>query len=289
MPVITLTAFMRDDDAHGWEEAHQVDGGAGSPSLTPFLTAFDNLMKTFRVPLLAADGYYIGCRASYKTATNQTAGSNLLADIPIKGPDKIGGESVEMNLASDAVKIRMQNAASTANSDVYLRGVPDQIIQAGQLLFSGKVGGPWKRSLQAYTDALKGAAYGWFGENPALSPKGNVTAVVQNADGTVTFTVATTNGAPMPAAGTKIAVGFAKINNSKSILNRTFVCVVVNNTTLTTMKQISFGSFDTPGTFRIRVVGFIPYDHYSYARAGTRKTGRPFGAGRGRLSAQTLH
>jgi hypothetical protein len=84
-------------------------------------------------------------------------------------------------------------------------------------------------------------------------------------------------------------VKFAKINHSKSILNRTLVCTVTDATHVKTVNQIAFGSFDTPGIFTLKETGFIPYDHFSYYKAGSRKTGKVFGVGPGRSPAQTLH
>lgn len=289
MPVVTLTAFFRDDDGHGWSETHQVDGGVTITSLATILTPFDDLMKKFRVPLLASDGFYIGCRASYTTANKQRAGSNLLAPLPIKGPGDVDDQDRQMNLASDAVKVTMKNAADTARSDIYLRGVPDAVISAGQLFLAGAVGTPWNRALKAYASALKGAAYGWVGVNPATTSRGTTNDAVQQVDGTVLFTVLQTNGIPLPVTLDPIPIKFAKINRSKSILNRLIMCTVVDATHVKSVQQISFNSFDTAGVYSALVKGFIPYDHYGYVKAASRKTGKPFGVGRGRLPAQVLH
>jgi len=183
----------------------------------------------------------------------------------------------------------MKNAADTARSDIYLRGVPDNVIQAGQLYFGVKGGTAYKRALQSYTDALKGSVYGWLGINPATTPRGTVTQAVQNLDGTVTFTVLSTNGVPIPASLEPVPVKFSGINRGKSILNRQLMVRVINPTTLTTVNQVAFTSFDTQGKFIAQVRGFIPYDHYGYVKLASRKTGKPFGVGRGRLPAQTLH
>lgn len=289
MPTIRLTAFFRDDDGHGWSEQHDVDGGVTIATLTPYLAAFDNLMKSARRPMLAGDGFYIGCRAAYKTADGRIAAANLLADVPVRGTQTLQGVPIWMNEASDAIKVRMQNAASTANSDIYLRGVWDDVQVGGQIFFGGDQGTAFKRYLTAYTDGLRANAYGWTGVNPDATPRGKVENYLVNNDGKVQFQVAATNGKPMPAAGSKVQVKFARINGSKSILNRTIVCIVNSPTGLTTVQQIAASEFISEGSFIIPVKGFIPYDHFSYVKLGSRKTGRPFGVGRGRLSAAVLH
>ena len=289
MPIVRLTAFFRDDDGHGWSEQHDQDGGPGTPTLAGILSQFDSFNKQFRRPLLAADGYYIGCRASYKTANGQTAASNILNDPPLIGQQTSGGTPTYMNQASNAVKLRMQNAANTANSDVYLRGVWDAVFNGGVIDFTSAQGAAWKVLMTAYVDQLRGLVYGWQGIDPALTSRGAVTGYVQNEIGTVTLTIAVGNAIPLPAVGTKINVNFARINEGRSSLNRSLVCVVASPTTLTTVRQIAVSEFLSNGTYIAPVKGFIPYDHFGYVKAANRKTGRPFGVAPGRLPARTLH
>lgn len=289
MPTIRLTGFFRDDDGNGWSEQHDVDGGVTVTTLAPFITNFDNLMKSARRPLLAGDGYYIGCRASYRTATGRIAAVNLLPDIAQRGTQSTGGVEIGMDKASTAVKMRMSNAPNTANSDVYLRGIWDDVVSFGQLNFGGPVGIKFKQLLDAYTAGLIQLNYGWLGVNPDTSPRGNVTNYTQQQDGTVLLTVAVKNGVAMPANGSKVQAEFARINNSKSTLNRTLVVQVVSPTTVQTIKQVAVSDFATEGTFVIPVRGFIPYAIRTYNKLASRKTGRPFGLTPGRRAAQILH
>jgi hypothetical protein len=290
MPVIRLTSFFRDDDGHGWSETHDKDAGGDTVNLTPYVLSYDALMKTFRVPLLAGDGFYIGCRASYRTPGGKIAAAPKIEDQPIPGTQKIGNELIQMNDAALAVKVRMSNAASTASSDIYLRGVWDGVVQAGILHLGGDaVGTAFKQLLDAYQNALIQNAYGWAGISAAATPRGNVTNYVQTTGKTVKFTVAVTNGAPMPPEKSKVLVNFARINNSNSILNRGLVCTVTSPTELVTIKQIGVTDFTNDGTFIIPTKSIIPYDHVAYRSVSRRKTGRPFGVGRGRLPVRILH
>ena len=290
MPTVRLTAFFKDDDGHGWSEQHDKDGGAGTPDLTTLIANFHSLMQTFRRPLLGGDAFYLGCRASYRTATGAIAGDNLELDPPMRGVQTSGGFTVNMDAPVLAVKMRLRNSASTARSDVYLRGFWRQVINAGVLDFGVPPASEWKSRADLYAAALVSGGYGWLGVNPAFTSRGDVTGYAQQLDGTVTLNLVPTNGIVLPAAGTKLAVKFARINNSKSILNRTLICkVATGGAAVDTLKRVAVSDFETEGTYIATVTGFIPYAALSYYRLSKRKTGRPFGVGPGRLAAVTLH
>lgn len=290
MPTVRLTAFFKDDDGNGWSETHDKDGGSSITSLTTFLTNFDSLMKSFRRPLLGGDAFYVGCRASYKTAGGAIAGDNIVLDPPMRGVQTFSGEDVNMDAPEVAVKMRLRNDASTARTDVYLRGMWRQVILAGQLNFGSGAGAEWKTRVDQYAGQLVSLGYGWVGINPTATSRGEVTGYTINPDLTVTFNVGPTNGIVLPAAGTKLPVKFARINASKSILNRLLVCTVeTGGAALTTIEKITPSPFETKGTYIAEVKGFIPYAARSYYKLARRKTGRPFGVGRGRLAAQILH
>lgn len=290
MPVVRLTAFFKDDDGHGWSETHDKDGGGSITSLTTFLQNFNNLMQSFRRPLLGGDAFYIGCRASYKTADGSTAGDNVELDPPMRGPQTQGGVVVNMDAAEVAVKMRWRNDASTAHSDVYIRGMWRQVIDAGVLDFTSPQGAEWKNRADLYAGQLVQNAYGWVGTNPATTSRGEVTGYQANADGTVTLDVTARNGVALPPAGTKIAVKFARINRSKSILNRVLTCKVdVGGLTVTTQELVSPSDFETDGTYIATVKSFIPYAALTYYKLARRKTGRPYGVAPGRLRVATLH
>lgn len=290
MPIVRLTAFFKDDDGHGWSETHDKDGGTTITSLTAFIQNFNNLMQSFRRPLLGGDAFYIGCRGSYKTDSGAIAGDNIELDPPMRGPQTALGQTVNMDAAEVAVKMRWRNDASTAHSDVYIRGMWRQVIDAGVLDFTDPLGAEWKQRADNYAAALVAGAYGWQGTNPALTSRGKVTGYIQNANGTVTFNVTPQNGVMLPAAGTRVSVKFARINRSKSILNRVFVCTVeTGGAAVTTSELVSPSDFETEGTYIATVKGFIPYSALTYYKLARRKTGRPYGVAPGRLRVQTLH
>jgi hypothetical protein len=290
MPSIRLTGFFKDDDGHGWSETHDKDGGTSITGLTTFISAFNTLMVNYRRPLLAGDAFYIGCRASYKAADGTRPGDNFEMDPPMRGPQTFSGEVLTMTAPEAAIKMRLRNDSSTARSDAYLRGFWKQVIDAGVIDASSPAGAEWKRRADLYAGALVTNSYGWVGINPALTSRGKVTGYVLNDTGTVTLTLVPQNGVPLPVAGTRLAVSFARINRSKSILNRTFVCVVQPGaTTVETTELIGAFPFETEGTYIAKVTGFIPYAALSYYKLSKRATGRPFGVAPGRARVQTLH
>ena len=132
-------------------------------------------------------------------------------------------------------------------------------------------------------------AYGWQGTNAAATSRGNVTGYARNPDGTVTINVTPTNTVALPAAGSRVPVKFARINNSKSILNRSFACIVdLGGASVTTTEIVSPDPWVVGGTYIATVTGFIPYAAMSYFKLAHRKTGRPFGVEPGRLPVKVL-
>lgn len=290
MALVRLTSFFKDDDGHGWSEQHDKDSGGVPPDITALLTAYDTLMVSKRLPLLCGDSFYIGCRVTFRTAQNQNAGDNIENDPPKRGPQTQGGEPLNMSAPEAAIKMRLRNAASTQKSDVYLRGFPKNLIDAGVLTFAGAIPSGWKNKADEYAAALVAGNYGWVGVNSANTSRGKVTGYQRQVDGTVLFNLTPTNGVPMPAAGTKLNVKFARINRSKSVLNRVLVCTVgVGGTTVQCEEVIACDDFANDGSYIATQVSFIPYAAVSYYRLSQRKTGRPFGVGPGRLPVRILH
>jgi hypothetical protein len=290
MPIVRLTGFFKDDDGHGWSETHDKDGGSTIVSLAPFLNDFDALMQNQRRALLAGDAFYIGCRASFPVSPKLNAGDNIERDPPLRGPKTFSGNELGMTAPEAAIKMRLRNTGFTAKSDVYLRGMWSQTINFGVLDFGSVVGAEWKRRADEYAAALVAGSYGWQGTNNAATSRGNVTGFAHNTDGTVTINLTPTNAVPLPGAGVHIPVKFARINNSKSIMNRSFACKVdAGNASVTTTELVNPTPWIVGGTFIATITGFIPYSAVSYYKLAHRKTGRPFGVAPGRLPAKVLH
>lgn len=291
MPIIRLTAFFQTDDGYGWSEQHCVDGGSVITSLQPFLNTFDGIISNLRRPMLGGDAFYIGARAAYRTTGGKIASAPLVKNPGMRGQQTYMGEDTFTTAQEVAAKLRFANITSTAFSDVYLRGLWDQVENAGVLNFTSKAGAGWKALALAYVAGLQQANYGWEGIDPALTSRGDVSAYVSNPDGTITFTVAPTNNVALPvppSPGIRYSVRFARLNHSKSVLNRTLVCTVVSPTSLKTVQVVSASDFETAGTYVLPVTGFILYGPVAYWKLARRACGRPFGLTRGRAPVRAL-
>lgn len=291
MPLYRHTAFFRDDDGHGWTETHDWDSASSSElDLAARAELFNALMRSRRVPLLAGDAFYLGCRVSkYQPGSMAKVQSfPIFLDSPDAGTPNVSTASTPMDAALLAVKVTFADATGTSRTDTYLRGVWDQVIQAGQLNFNGVAGAKFAELLKMYQDSLIQNGYGWIGKG-ATSPFGRVDGFDQNPAGTVTFTITQNGGTPLVASTVPVTVYFARLNRSTSTLNRPILCYVRSAIQLTTVQQIATGPFATGGTFYMRTPAFFRYSLVAYRKLSARKTGRPTGVGRGRLPARRVY
>lgn len=283
MPVVRLTAFFKDDDGRGWTETHGRAAGTEPVNLQQYINDFDYLMRTFRVPMLARDCSYLGCRAAYRSASNRIRSQPLLLNPPLEGPKTWQQQELWSAAPSAAVKLRLTDSTRTANKDVYLRGFWDDVEVAGYVNFDRPIGAEWKKRADAYTALLISNGYGWEGIDPVNTRRGTVESYTVDANLFVEFTVNVITGPALIPGPARVPVRFARLNNSDSVLNRTLVCTVESPTRLRTVEPIAAGPFRGKGTFVLPVLTFIPYAAVSYYRLARRKTGRPFDLQVGRL------
>jgi len=290
MPYYRHTAFMRDDDGHGWSETHDWDSGSDVDiNLSARAAAFNQLMITHRVPLLAKDGFYLGCRVSrYKgSELGKIQSFPIFLDLPMHGTENVSTAKTEMDASLLAVKVTFANSNGTARADTYLRGVWEQVITAGQLDFSGVAGSTFAQLLKSYQNALMQFGYGWLGKAPN-SRYGYVNSYKSNTDGTITFELNPQGGGGMPF-GRKFTLYVARLNDSDSVLNRPILCTSNGPLEATSVNQIAAGPFRSKGTFYVREPGFFRYDQVAYRKLSSRKTGRPTGVGRGRSPTRRVY
>lgn len=293
MPVVHCIAFFKDDDGNGWSERHAIDGGASAPALGTFLANFDALMTSKRVPLLGQDTFYVGARVAYRTADRKIASAVVIKNPPTSGPKTFMGTTVSTMAPEETVKMRLQNAAQTNAADTYIRGGWHEASRDGVLDFGSALGAQFKIRLDSYANALIQGAYGWEGIDTTKTSRGDVTDYVTGADGRITFTVQATNGVALPtptppATIVTMDIRFSRINNSKSVLNRTLVCDILTPTSMRTRNVVAASDFTGAGTYVAKVTGLIPYAVLDYYKLARRATGRPFGLTPGRARARAL-
>lgn len=290
MPTYRHTAFFRDDDGHGWTETHDWDTPSiGGVDLAARAETFNQLMRTRRVPLLAADAYYLGCRVSkFQPGTFAKSQSfPIFLDLPDGGTKNVSTAKTEMDAALLAVKVTFADAVGENRADVYLRGVWEQVITAGQLDFGGVAGGAFKTLLASYQSELIQGGYGWIGRAPT-STRGRVVGYTVQPSGRVSFTLDNLTGDPLPLAGQQRTFFFARLNNSNSVLNRPIVCSMTGVLEAETVAPIAAGPYVSAGTFYLRNPQFFAYAQVAYRKLSARKTGRPIGVGRGRAPARPV-
>jgi hypothetical protein len=289
MPTVKLTAYFNDDDGRGWSETHHREGGTEPINLDAYLGQFDALCQMVRVPLLARDCRYLGCRASYRSADKKIRSGIVLHNPPRSGQQSFHQQSLWSAAPNTAVRMRMTNSTGTAASDVYLRGYWDELERGGYVDFVGTpFGAEWKSRADTFAAALIQAAYGWEGIDPVQTSRGAVINYTHDSAGRVVFTVFVTSGPALTPSPERFSVRFARINRSNSVLNRSFVCTIVDSQTIRTVAPVAAGPFEESGTFVLPRRTFIPYAKVAYYRLSQRKTGRPFGLAPGRLPARPL-
>ena len=153
------------------------------------------------------------------------------------------------------------------------------------LNFNTAVGKKWKRLLDAYTDALVGGQYGWMAQSNAGVRRGKIANYVIDGDGFITFTLEKEIGPALPAPGKPLPFRAARLNDSHSVLNRSFIVEVISPTTVMTAVPTGALPFDSAGTFVINSKAFVRYTGAQYCILGKRSPGRPIGESPGRRKA----
>lgn len=282
MPVTaTCTAYFGSDAGRGWSESHQLSISTPVGNLLPVLQNFRTLIDQFRKPLLARDRYLKGLKVSYPTETGD------LASAPFRyQPRLYPGNQREGCAPSIAAMARLGTATAQQWSNCYLRGFWDVVEQDEELNFNTAGGGAWKALYDQYSAALVSGQYGFSALNDQTTARGACTGYTTDLNGFVTFTLVPDNPALIPAAGVKKEFRFARLNNSASPLNKSFVCEVIDGTHVKTVKRTAAGPFVDQGTFVMEQTIFQRYTGTVYVILARKPEGNPTLASRVRRKAQ---
>lgn len=282
--VLRCTAIFGSDAGKGWSESHDRLFAEEPTDLLPHLLAFKLLIDQKRVPLLGRDCYVKALRVAYRSA------SGAIKSSPFKyQPYQRPGNDKRGSAPAIAAKVRMGTSTNADFSDIYLRGFWDTIEEDEQLVLNVGDGAIWAGLLDQYVAALVGSqpAYGWSGINEALTSRGEVTAYSVPLNTRPLFTVNPTNGVTLAALVNKIVpFNFAKLNNSRSVLNRSLVVKVLSETEVQTTQPIAATAFTGEGTYIAPVKQFFAYTGKQYVILGRRAMGRPIGDSPARLKAR---
>ncbi len=268
---LKCTAFFQSNEGKGWAESHWRIIDTPVAALLPFMSQFQALMENFRVPLLAADCFLKGVRVSYATSDGSIA-SSPFRYAPVKRPaNQQRGAS-----PSIAVMARMGTASNSQFSPTYLRGFWDSIETDEEVDFVNGDGPVWKGLLDRYVSALVAQPYGFLGQSDTLSRRGRVTGYTTDVNGRITFVVFPVSGPAFPAFGSPpFQIRISRLNQSKSILNRTQIVTVVDATHLETVVPTAALEFTSAGTYVQDVQTFLAYTGLQYAILARKPMGRP--------------
>lgn len=282
MPVTaTCTAYFGSNAGRGWSESHQLSLTTPVGQLLSVLQNFRTIMEQFRRPLLASDRYLKGLKVSYPTDTGD------LASSPFRYQPYMYPNNQQAGCApSVAAMARLGTITNQQFSNCYLRGFWDAVEENEQLNFNTLAGGQWKALYDQFSAALVSGQYGFSALNDQTTARGKCTGYTTDVNGFVTFTIAADNPALIPAAGTKVEFRFAKLNNSSSPLNKSFVCEVLTATTVKTVKRVAAGPFVDQGTFVMEQTIFQRYTGTQYVILARKPEGNPTLASRARQKAQ---
>lgn len=277
MATVKAVMIMRAGEGYGWQEVHYRDSGSDTPNLQAQLDTLQNEIAIRRAPLLGADCSVVGLRVSYPR-DGVVASQSRKVYLP--------GEPTE-NTTSQSNSLAMPwfDTTRTRHKTTHLRGFWDSVESNEAYHPEGGAAHGWASKLGQYTAALVARTYGWPSKDAALSSKGRVADYIVTAAGVIRFTIIKDGGADL-VAGKNVTVRFSRINHSKSVLNDSFLCYVVDPTHVETVNEIAAGPFITAGRFNVRVPAFTAYSGCEVPSLGERRMGAPLGHYPGRRKAR---
>lgn len=260
---------------YGWSETHYFNSSSENPDLQVRINDLINVVGPARAALLGESCNIVGFRVSYPREGEIASRANRFF---IPGDPSQKGASPSVSLAVNFV-----DSTNTKKKITHLRGFWDSVEYDESYHPENPEGAGWNDRFIAWKSTLIGR-YGWLTKSAAASVKGKVTDYLVNDDELVQFTVARVSGAAMPI-GSTVTVKFAKLNQSKSVLNRALLCTVTSATTIVTNAPIAAGAFTCEGIFSIRQVVFVGYNETGSISLGERRMGRPLNLYPGRSKA----
>ncbi len=269
--------YFRSSEGYGWSETHFRNISDATIDLKAVADDARTNIVPKRVALLGEDCSFIGLRVSYPL-TDEIASYNTDENIG-SGNGKTGAASA-LSLVTTFVNVTYNRKSIT-----HLRGFWDDLERDETFNPEPGVGAEWAAVFTQWKDALIARGYGWLSKNVPTSAKGLVNSYVEETDGTVKFLISANANITL-RVGTNIAVRFARINNSKSTLNRTLVVRVNTANELQTVAPIATGAFSGKGIYTFRDTVFYGYANTGGLKIGKRQMGKPIGLSVARSKAR---
>ena len=280
MPVLVKHVIVfQSTGGYGWTETHYKSSASETPDLQVMLNnaaAVGGILLR-RSDLLGEDSFIKSLRVSYPRAGAVASQSRNTF---------LQGQAGEPT-AAPALSLAWSffDTTKTRRKITHLRGFWDSVEKDEVYFPNGGIVNGWQGRLDAYKASLIAGAFGWPSKDAAESSRGVVSGYVENADGSVTFTVSTDGGKAL-VANQLVTIRFSRINHSESVLNRALLCKVLTPTTVKTAAPIAAGPFNDEGRYNLRVPTFVGYSGCSDPVLGQRRMGAPLGHYPGRAQAR---
>lgn len=278
MPTNVKCVIMFNSDVgYGWSETHYFGSSSDNPDLGLRINDLITVVGPARAALLGEKCNVVGFRCSYPRA-GEIASRSARFFIP-------GDQAQKGASPSESLAINFIDTTQTKKKIVHMRGFWDAVEYDESYHPEGPDAAGWTDRFIAWKATMVGRNYGWLTINAALSSKGDVTGYTSGVDGKVTLNVTKTAGANLPV-GEVVTMKFAKINNSKSVLNRTLLCRVLALGTVETVAPIAALDFTAEGVYTYRKTVFVGYNETGSISIGERRMGAPLDRYPGRAKAR---
>lgn len=282
MPDLYRITFIMTGQGQGWSESYVIPldnstvAGVGAQVANPLALS--------RAALLAREYKLQG----YRVTKIRLAAGTLVkrnSDLTMTGYGP-GGTTVAWRgcQPNECVIANGVSADGGREKKVFMRGIPDQVIEDGGLLNAAETIG-WFSKLASFQSLLLQAQAGWL-QDLAVGDVFNVSGYVltDGFQATVTATGNVFNGI---AVGTRIPVRIAKVNG-KSAINGLQLVTVISPTVCLTVEAPALYPYSFGGTIQ-RMTDpkpFIAAAAWGAELARTHQTGKVSVATRGRAPAR---
>lgn len=267
----------------GWAETHAMLNASNNPrDLMPTLTDIANK----RAQMLGREFAIVGIRASrYATDAGQRARGSFLLKTQIR--NSVTAQIAAAEPADVALIVRGSPEVTQtptifdANTNQTFLGAPlDVSVDNAGAVDRGK--GGLDSAFLSWRAVMLNTTIGWLANDTILQC--TIITTAQNANGTVTFTVAE-NLSPATTSGLSYVCRVRAVNQGVSPLNGQLIVKSDGLHALTTRQVVGIPTPQTGGFLRLYrpVQPFIDYGDLTLNQTvGNHKKGRPFGSTPGR-------
>jgi hypothetical protein len=278
MPAIKVLTTFKSNEGYGWTELHYRNSADDPPNLQSVIDEVVSRYVPARRDILGSDCSIVGVRCSFPRAGVIASQSRKMYYPGFK--DELSGSW------SSSLAFAFFDATRTRHKVLHLRGFWDSVESAEAYHPEGGKDHAWASKLSAFVTMLSTVPYGWLSKDAATSSSGTVSNYVADGGSIVTFTVATTGGAAL-VPGETVSIRFSRLNHSKSVLNSTILCTVINPTSVRSVYPVACGPFTGAGRYNLRRTAFVAYAGCGDPTLGERRMGAPLGHYPGRAKAHT--